>query len=150
MSTFATFDDLKLFYEGTIPDSDRPRLEALIRRASARLLRIVPSVDFRVLSGELDSDLPAGLVIEAVLRVYRNPEGVTQEQIGPFSKQFAARGVNSEILFDPIEVHELLDPVPTLPAPSIRLGLPTLSEIRTEVAGYTDDTTDPTVSVPVL
>lgn len=136
MPMFATFQDVKDSYEGDIPDDDRPRVETLLRRASARLLRIVPSTAYRLGSGELDPDLPAGLVVEAVLRVYRNPEGVTQEQIGPFTKQFGARGVSSEITLDPNEVHELLDPVATWPAPAIRLGLPTRDQVRDEVVGY--------------
>lgn len=124
MAAYATFDDLSVAFEGTIPDSDRPRLEALLRRASRRIDAIVPSTAPRLGSGELDPDLPAGLVIEAVLRVYRNPEGVTQDQMGPFQKQFNPRGVSAEVTLDRDEVHELLDPIPDIPS-SFRLGRPT-------------------------
>lgn len=142
MSMFATFDDVADAFEGDIPETDRRRVETLIRRASARLLAIVPSTELRVQAGELDADLPAGLVVDAVLRVYRNPEGVTQEQIGPFSKQFNVRNMTSEVTFDMAEVHLMLDPLYS-PAKTIRVGLPTVSQVSAEVSGYVPDPTTP-------
>ena len=132
---YATFDDVTLAYEGTIPDSDRPRVEALLLRASSRLTRIVPSVPLRLASGDLEAELPAGLVVEAVLRVYRNPEGVTAEEIGPFHKQFNARAIAAEIQFDEAEVHSYLDPIPNYTRPAIRVGLPTRAQTLTLVGG---------------
>lgn len=134
---YATFADLVREYEGTIPDSDRPRLESLLRRASKRLNTIVPSVPYRLSQGTLDPDLPAGLVIEAVLRVYRNPEGVTRDTMGPFSKEFNPRGVKAEIAFDPEEVHATLDPIPSPPS-SFRLGRPTLAQVEATLAAFSD------------
>jgi hypothetical protein len=142
---YATFQDVSTAYEGTVPDVDRPRLEALLRRASKRLDAIVPSLAHRLSIGTLDPDLPAGLVVEAVLRVYRNPEGVTQDQMGPFQKQFNPRGVKAEIAFDPDEVHELLDPIPSIPS-SFRLGRPTLTQALDALQfSDADTTTLPTI-----
>lgn len=132
---YATFDDVTLAYEGTIPDSDRNRVESLLLRASSRLTRIVPSVPLRITTGDLDPDLPAGLVVEAVLRVYRNPEGVTAEEIGPFHKQFNARAIAAEIQFDETEVHAYLDPIPNYLRPAIRVGLPTRAQTLQLVGG---------------
>lgn len=132
---YATFADVTTAYEGTIPSGDQPRVEALVKRASARLTQIMPSIPFRIRSGELDPDLPAGLVIEAVLRVYRNPEGITAEEIGPFHKQFNARSIAAEIQFDPQEVHDLLAPIPNYTRPSIKIGMPSPAQIYQEVGG---------------
>lgn len=134
---YATFNDLVTAYEGTVPDTDRNRLEYLLRRASKRLDALVPSLPHRLGLGELDPDLPNGLVVEAVLRVYRNPEGVTRDQMGPFSKEFNPRGVKAEIAFDLDEVHTLLDPIPSIPS-SFRLGRPTLAQVEDTLAAFSD------------
>jgi hypothetical protein len=134
-SLYCTFDDVDTAYEGTFAATDRPRVESLIKRASARLTHIVPSVPYRMAKGDLDPELPAGLVVEAVLRVYRNPEGITADEIGPFRKQFNPRGVVAEISFDEAEVHALLDPIPNYVRPSIKVGLPGMDQVLSEVSG---------------
>jgi hypothetical protein len=134
---YATFDDLVDSYEGTIPDTDRTRLETLLRRASKRLDTIVPSTAYRLARGTLDPELPAGLVVDAVLRVYRNPEGVTRDQMGPFSKEFNPRAVKAEISFDHDEVHEILDPVVSVPS-SFRLGRPTAAQVEATLQAFSD------------
>jgi hypothetical protein len=147
---YATFSDLVDSYEGTIPESDRTRLETLLRRASKRLDTIVPSTGYRLAAGTLDPDLPAGLVVEAVLRVYRNPEGVTRDQMGPFSKEFNPRSVKAEITFDPEEVHTTLDPPVSVPS-SFRLGRPTMAQVEATLAAFSDgDIGDLTTNLPIL
>lgn len=132
---YATFGDVQIAYEGTIPASDQARVESLIKRASARLTRMMPSVPPRLQRGELDADLPAGLVIEAVLRVYRNPEGITAEEIGPFHKQFNARSIAAEVTLDPDEVHALLAPIDNPLRPSIQVGMSTRAQQLYELGG---------------
>jgi hypothetical protein len=146
MAAYATFDDVALAFEGTIPSTDRPRVEMLLRRASRRIDALVPSTATRLGLGELDPDLPAGLVIEAVLRVYRNPEGVTRDQMGPFNKEFNPKAVKAEISLDHDEVHELLDPLPDPPS-SFRVGLPLRQQVLAQVRGFTTGDSQQTVTV---
>lgn len=105
---YATWGDVTTTYEGTIPDTARPRIEALLRRASSRLTALVPSVPLRLANGTLDPDLPLGLVVDAVLNVYRNPSGTTQQGVGPFSQSFGANKARSEIHFDEDDLRKLL------------------------------------------
>jgi hypothetical protein len=132
---YCTFDDVTAAFEGTIPSTDRARVESLIKRASARLTHMMPSIVPRIQSGDLDPELPAGLVIESVLRVYRNPEGITAEEVGPFHKQFNPRSIVAEISFDDEEVQEVLAPIPNYLRPSIRVGMPVPSQVLAEVDG---------------
>jgi hypothetical protein len=132
---YATLTDVDDAYEGTIPTGDNARVTMLCKRASARLYRLMPSIDYRIATGELDPDLPRGLVVDAVLRVYRNPEGVTAEEIGPFHKAFNPRSVHAEITFDESEVQQLLAPIPNYVRPSIKVGMPSPKQVMSELAG---------------
>lgn len=87
-----------------------PRVEALLRQATARLTAMAPSIPARITAGTLDPDLPGGLVIEAVLRVYRNPTGVTQQTAGPYSRILSKDAASNVISFDPAEVAAVLAP----------------------------------------
>jgi hypothetical protein len=105
---YATWDDVTTTYEGTIPATSKPRIEALLRRASSRLTALVPSLPTRLSNGTLDPDLPLGLVVDAVLNVYRNPSGTTQQAVGPFSQTFGQGKARSEIHFDEEDLRKLL------------------------------------------
>lgn len=109
MAIYATWDDVVATYELDIPEAHRPRIEMLLKSASARLSALVPSLPARLAAGSVDPDLPAGLTVEAVLRVYRNPAGVTQQSTGPFSRSLSAGAARAEIYFDPESVRSLLE-----------------------------------------
>lgn len=102
--------DVRDAYEGTIPDDDRSntRLDALLRRASSKLAQLVPSLDRRMSAGEVDPEVPAGMVVEAVLRVWRNPLGFTQEGVGPFQGTRSKRAAMNEISYDEDDINWLL------------------------------------------
>jgi len=108
MAIYATWDDVKAMYELPMPDGDEARVTALLTQASARLTALVPSLPARLTAETLDPELPRGLVVEAVLRVYRNPSGVTQQATGPFSRSLHATAARNEIYFDPEAVRALL------------------------------------------
>lgn len=105
---YATWADVNDAYELEIPPAAQPRIETLLRYASARLEALVPSLPARVGNGDVDPDLPAGLVVEAVLRVWRNPAGVTQQSTGPFNRSFNKDAGRGEIWFDPQAIAQLL------------------------------------------
>ena len=102
--------DVRTAYEGTIPDDARTnaRLDALLRRANSKLGQMVPSLDRRMGTGEIDPEIPTGMVVEAVLRVWRNPAGMTQEGVGPFQASRNSRAAQNEIIFDREEIDSLL------------------------------------------
>jgi len=108
MAIYATWDDVVATYEQTVPEEHRPRIEMLLRQASAKLTALAPSLPTRLTAGTLDPDLPGALVVEAVLRVYRNPAGVTQQSTGPFSRSLGRDAAHAEIYFDPDSVKALL------------------------------------------
>lgn len=123
MATYADWEDVKVVYELPIPDDHQPRVEALLRQATARLNALVPSLPARIAAGDIDPDLASSMVIEAVLRVYRNPAGITQQSTGPFSRSLNREAARNNLYFDPADIAALLD-TPTLGVGTFRLGIP--------------------------
>jgi hypothetical protein len=123
---YAEFAEVRLASEKPIPDDAEPRITELIKRASARLTAMRPwgpTIPYRLSAGTLDPEIPAGLVIDAVLRVYRNPTGVTQRNVGPFGQQFNAKATKAEISFDSDEVDAALG-IPDAVPGTFRVGIP--------------------------
>jgi hypothetical protein len=108
MATYATWQDVVDTYELPIPAEHQPRIEKLLAQASARLTALVPSLPTRVNAGTVDPELPSSLVVDAVLRVYRNPAGVTQQTVGPFNRSFSKDAQHNDLYFDPAQVQALL------------------------------------------
>ena len=110
ITLYADATDVRAAYEGTIPTDEKTnaRLDALIRRACGKLSQLVPSLDGRMARGEVDPEVPAGMVVEAVLRVWRNPAGMVQEGVGPFQASRNARASMNEIIFDSDDISRLL------------------------------------------
>lgn len=108
MAIYATWDDVVATYEDVIPIDRKPRIEMLLRQASARLTALVPGLAARIGASDIDPDLPGGMVVEAVLRVYRNPAGVTQQSTGPFNRSLSREASHAGIYFEPEQVAALL------------------------------------------
>ncbi len=110
VTLYATREDVRAAFEGTIPDNAKAnaRLDSLLRRACGMLGQLVPSLDRRMAQGQIDPEVPAGMVVEAVLRVWRNPAGATQQGVGPFQLSLNARAALNEIHFDPAELARLV------------------------------------------
>lgn len=104
---YATWADVTASYELDIPVEHQPRIEKLLTRASARLTAMVPSLPARISAKEVDPELPSGMVVEAVLRAYRNPVGATQQSTGPFSRSLNSQAARGDIYFDPEQVQLL-------------------------------------------
>lgn len=125
MAVYATWDEVKVAYEDDIPTEHQPRIEALIKQASARLTALVPSLPARLAATTVDPDLPGGMVIEAVLRVYRNPAGITQQSTGPFSRSLGKIAQRNDIWFEPEQVQALLiDPSDGPGVGTFMMGVP--------------------------
>ncbi len=133
---YATFGDVRETYEGTIPDDRRNRIDALIRRASAKLTHLVPGIPERIEEGSLDPELPRGMVVEAVLRQYRNPSGATNQNVGPFSQSLNSNASKSEAITFPREELDMLreDPGRKVPT-SIMISVPARSRLALDADG---------------
>jgi hypothetical protein len=78
---YATAPDVAEAYEGDLPDAWSARVDYLVRTTNARLTAMIPALPGWVNGGQVDADLAAAAVVNAVLRQLRNPEGsVTRSQ----------------------------------------------------------------------
>lgn len=127
--TYATWDDVVEAYELTLPVSRKAWVETQLRRGSARLRQLVPTLDARLAlpaadPARLDPELPAGLLVDAVLRVVRNPTGAQQQTAGPFNQAFAGGVQRADVHFNEAEVHQLLDPPSDPAAGTFHVAIP--------------------------
>jgi hypothetical protein len=152
MATFvyATFEDVSESYEnGPLSEDVRIRIERLITRASAKLTSLVPGLPNRLSNGEVDPVIPEGMVVESVLRVWRNPTGTSQQNVGPFGQTFPAKAATDTLTFDPDEVRELVDSGVSGAPSSFRVAPPTpvrVTDALTGVPWYQD----PDLTFPAL
>lgn len=108
---YASRQDVRDVFEGVIPDTSvaNTRLDSLLRRASYRLTQIVPGLPTMLSRATIDADIPKDLVVEAVLRCWRNPAGVTAQNVGPFNQNFNSQSAQSDrIYFNVQEVQQLI------------------------------------------
>lgn len=95
-------DDVRARYERDIPDDRSPYLLALIGEAVQVLASKV---------GDLDQFPPATvkmLIIRAVMRVLRNPEGFTSESEGTYNYNLSQRVASGSIWFPDDEIGMLV------------------------------------------
>ncbi len=97
---FATADDVRARFEGVIPSSRDAWLAAKIADAESLLTSLVPSMATTSDAARLAR--AKAMVSEAVLRVYRNPSGASQETASVFSVS-RSKGADSGILYFPEE-----------------------------------------------
>lgn len=133
---YATWDDVVATYELDMPPAAQPRIEKLLAQASARLTALVPSLPARLGAGTVDPELPSGMCVEAVLRVYRNPAGVTQQSTGPFSRSLHATAARNEVYFDTDQIKLLLAGAnDSLGIGTFRVGIPAPVGTRMDLDG---------------
>ncbi|MGV9540924.1 hypothetical protein ACWDSF_06325 [Nocardia beijingensis] len=95
---FATAEDVRARFEGVIPSSRDPWLDAKIADAESLLTSLVPSM--ATTTDETRLARAKAMVADAVLRVYRNPSGVTQETASVFSVS-RSKATDSGVLYFP-------------------------------------------------
>lgn len=112
-------------YGLTIPEDavTTVALERLVVKAESRLLARVPSIPSRVQSGVLDVELVRGVVEDIVLRVVRNPRGLSYEQAGEFAYRIDQATTTGAIEVLDADIASLL-PRRLSAVGSIRLGVP--------------------------
>lgn len=83
---FATNDDVrKLIPRDVLTDTEKDLIDGRIAGAERKIRRRIPDLDAQILDGTIDEQTVSDVIIEAVLRVFRNPEGYTQETDGNYS-----------------------------------------------------------------
>lgn len=115
---YANEQDVAAAYEGDITEALSARVDYLIRAVSARLTATIPALSGWVAGGQVDPDIAADVVVKAVLRQLRNPDGsVTRSQsLGEYSTSASYdKGTAASGMFDAADL-TLLHP------PSARSG----------------------------
>lgn len=87
MSTYASLDDLRLEFEGELPETLDDHLQQKLDDAEEILASYVRGRDLaaHIAAGRTTPALVRLVVCDMVLRVRRNPGGVSQQSAGPFS-----------------------------------------------------------------
>lgn len=110
---YADQRDVADAYEGDITQAMSARVSYLLDQVSARLTAAIPALPGWVTGGQVDPALPRGVVVDAVLRLLRNPDGsVTRSQsVDGFSVSTSySRSQPQSGLFDPSELALLVPP----------------------------------------
>lgn len=81
MSVWASVADIEAVYEDEVPD----RAAALLDQAETLLNAQVPTIGARITAETLDPDLVRITLVDAVIRVLRNPRGFSWEREGDYS-----------------------------------------------------------------
>lgn len=100
------------------------QLLALMRKARARLLTLIPSLTRRVTAGLLDEDVVKGVIEDMVLRVVKNPKALRQLGIDDFQATIDT-AVSSGALYLTDDERSLLQPTGRRRVGGILLGVPT-------------------------
>ena len=94
-------------YEGVLLEAKKDWYQSQIDKAVRMLLAKLPSLQEWISSGELDKDLVADKVGDAVLRVIRNPEGLSNESGGGYSYGLANRVASGDLWFGDNDLADL-------------------------------------------
>ncbi|MEV0759528.1 hypothetical protein [Nocardia sp. NPDC050435] len=89
MGDYATVADVTARFEGELAPDQTPWIEARIADAEALLKAKVPSLAASVLVSPVMTANARRLVVDAVLRVMRNPTGAREQTVGPFRVSYA-------------------------------------------------------------
>ncbi|TFD27518.1 Gp19/Gp15/Gp42 family protein [Cryobacterium cryoconiti] len=87
MQAFASAEDLKNAWR-TLTVDEAASADALLEEASNKLRGVSPGIDARVLTNELAKANAKAAVVNAVKRVFMNPEGYLTETIDGYVYRF--------------------------------------------------------------
>lgn len=83
---FATADEVReLIPRASLAPEETAMVEKRIAQAERKIRRRIRDLDDQILDGSIDEQTVSDVIVEAVLRVVRNPEGFTQETDGNYS-----------------------------------------------------------------
>lgn len=95
---FATFEDVADRFEGNIPASRITWVDTKIGDAESLLVSLVPTLGDGDVSAAR-AERAKAIVCDAVLRVYRNPSGATQESDSGMFTVTRSKAVDSGLLY---------------------------------------------------
>jgi hypothetical protein len=98
VTTYATVGDL-LVKRPDLTPAQQTSAAADLEDGSALLRRLVPGLDDAIAEGVVDPILVRKVLRDAVLRVLRNPAGVTTQVVGPESATFSGLAQRAELAF---------------------------------------------------
>lgn len=98
MGMYATLADVRARYDKAIPADLEAFVQAHLDDANLLLDSLVPSLAARV--GTVGG-LARMVVVRAVLRVLRNPDGFKGEHAGEYGYYFDANGASGQVAFPP-------------------------------------------------
>jgi hypothetical protein len=98
VTTYATVGDL-LIKRPDLTSAQQASALADLEEGSALLRRSIPGLDDGLAAGTIDPILVRKVLRDAVLRVLRNPAGVTTQVIGPESATFSGLAQRAELAF---------------------------------------------------
>lgn len=129
MATYATVTDLEVKWQQTLTTSQAAMAAVLLDEGEAILLGQVPGLAAAVVAGSVSPILVRKVLTDAVLRVMRNPSGVTTQVVGPESATFSGQAQRAELQFLASELALITPPPEGLSAAgyaigSFRLGRP--------------------------
>lgn len=90
MTDLASVGDVEDAF-GAVSDEIAPRVDQLLRVASAVARQKAPGIDDRIAAGTVDALVVAAVVGEVVARALRNRAGVKSQTTGPFSTTYDDR-----------------------------------------------------------
>lgn len=123
MADFATHADVANAWR-TLTAAEQGVATAKLGYASRIVRANVPTVDARIASGALDSDLVRDVVVEMVLRHLRNPDGKRSEQLDDYAYTRDQALSAGEIFLTDLELGMLRGPAHGHGAFSVKLSGP--------------------------
>lgn len=88
-----------LIPKSTLSTEESNMIAAQIARAERKILRRIPDLAARISAGDITADDVKDVVVGAVLRVVRNPEGYVQESDGTYTYILDRSTIQQEIEF---------------------------------------------------
>jgi len=85
MADFATVDDIASTWR-PLTEQEREAAGGLLPLGSAVIRHRFPSIDSRIDAGHLDPNLVKLVLVQMVIRVLRNPEGLRVMSLGAYSE----------------------------------------------------------------
>ena len=99
MPAFASTQQVGERWQRALTGDETLAAESLLEQASAMIRVNVPGIDVRVAGSADWATTVAGIVVDAVLRVLRNPEGFVAENEGPFGVRRSDAAAGGQLFF---------------------------------------------------
>lgn len=121
---YATPADVQEEWQQTLDAAQLAWVQAKIGRAERKLARRIPDLDDRIADGRLAAEDVRDAVVDAVLRVLRNPSGYKSEQDGDYGYSMNSRDASASIWFPDDVISDLLGVSRPRKAGTISIGVP--------------------------